>query len=148
MCLIHCVLDEKWPTEFARICDELSQLKESGEVRAVGVSAHDFGGLKVAAENPWVDVIFARINHKGGREYSCDASAPEVAKVLKTARANGKAVVGMKIFGAGKLVKPEEKDASLQYVLGNDLVDAMTVGMLSTAQVDDTLQRIARVPVA
>ena len=97
----------------------------------MGVSCHDFGALKVAAAHPWVDVIFARINHKGGREYSCDASAPEVAEVLKTARANGKAVVGMKIFGAGKLVTPEEKDASLSYVFGNDLVDAVTIGMLT-----------------
>jgi len=148
VCLIHCMLNDQWPTEYEHIRDELSQLKESGEVRAVGVSCHDFGALKVAAEHPWVDVIFARINDKGGREYSCDASAPEVAEVLKTARANGKAVVGMKIFGAGKLVEPEEKDASLKYVFGNDLVDAVTIGMLSTDQVDDTLQRMARVRVS
>jgi aryl-alcohol dehydrogenase-like predicted oxidoreductase len=145
VCLIHCVLNDQWPTEYERMRDELSELKDKGMIRAVGCSAHDFGGLKVAAEHPWVDVIFARINNKGGREYSCDASAPEVAKVLKTARANGKAVVGMKIFGAGKLVKPEEKDASLQYVFGNDLVDAITIGMLSTEQVDDTLKRMAAV---
>jgi predicted aldo/keto reductase-like oxidoreductase len=148
VCLIHCVIDDQWPTEHERVRDELSALKEKGVVRAVGVSAHDFGGLKVAAEHEWVDVIFARINHKGGREYSCDASAPEVAEVLKKARANGKAVVGMKIFGAGKLVKPEEKDASLQYVFGNDLVDAITVGMLKTGEVDDTLERMARVRAA
>ena len=48
----------------------------------------------------------------------------------------------MKIFGAGKLTKPEEKDASLKYVIGNNLVDAMTIGMLSTDQVDDSIQRI------
>jgi aryl-alcohol dehydrogenase-like predicted oxidoreductase len=145
ICLIHCVLDDQWPTEYESVRDELSGLKDRGLIGAVGVSAHDFGGLEVAAEHPWVDVIFARINHKGGPEYSCDASAPEVAAVLKKARANGKAVVGMKIFGEGKLVKPEEKDASLQYVLGNDLVDAITVGMLKTSEVDDTLQRMAAV---
>jgi predicted aldo/keto reductase-like oxidoreductase len=148
VCLMHCMLNDQWPTEYERIRDELSQLKESGEVRAVGVSCHDFGALKVAAAHPWVDVIFARINNKGGREYFCDASAPEVAAVLKTARANGKAVVGMKIFGAGKLVKPEEKDASLSYVFGNDLVDAVTIGMLKQSEVDDTLQRMAHVRVS
>jgi predicted aldo/keto reductase-like oxidoreductase len=147
VCLIHCVLNDQWPTEYERMRDELSEMKNKGVIGAVGCSAHDFGALKVAAEHPWVDVIFARINYKGGREYSCDASAPEVAQVLKTARANGKAVVGMKIFGAGKLVKPEEKDASLQYVLGNNLVDAITVGMLSDTQVDDTLKRMAAVRV-
>jgi hypothetical protein len=71
-----------------------------------------------------------------------DASVEEVTAVLKQARANGKVVLGMKIFGAGKLVEPEQKDASLTYVLQNDLVDAITVGMLSPEQVNDTIARM------
>ncbi len=145
VCLIHCMQDDRWPTEYARIRDDLSELKQKGVVRAVGVSCHDFGALQVAASHPWVDVIFARINHKGGKEYACDASADEVSRVLKTARANGKAVVGMKIFGAGKLVQPEEKDASLKFVFTNGLVDAITVGMLKPEEVDDTLKRMSRI---
>jgi aryl-alcohol dehydrogenase-like predicted oxidoreductase len=144
VCLIHCMTNDQWPTEYERIRDELSELKDKKVVRAVGVSCHDFGALKVAAEHPWVDVIFARINHKGGKEYSCDAPAEEVAAVLKTARAGGKAVVGMKIFGAGKLVKPEEKDASLKYVFSRGLVDAVTIGMLNPEEVDDTLKHMAQ----
>jgi predicted aldo/keto reductase-like oxidoreductase len=143
--LIHCMTDAGWADQYERIRDELSELKTKGTVKAVGVSCHDFGALKVAAEHPWVDLIFARINHKGGSEYSCDASADEVAAVLKSARKNGKAVVGMKIFGAGKLVKPEEKMASLRYVCDNQLVDAITVGMLNPGQVDDTFDCMARV---
>ena len=145
VCLIHCMLNDKWPTEFERIRDGLSELKQQGAVRAVGVSCHDFGALKVAAEHPWVDVIFARINHKGGEDYACDAGVQEVSEVLKKARKNGKAIVGMKIFGAGKLVKPEEKDASLAYVFRNDLVDAITIGMLKVEEVDDTLKRMRQV---
>lgn len=144
VCLIHCMTNDQWPTEYERIRDELSAMKDKQVIRAVGVSCHDLGALKVASEHAWVDVIFARINHKGGKEFSCDAPAEEVAAVLKTARANGKAVVGMKIFGAGKLIKPEEKDASLKYVLGNGLVDAITVGMLKPEEVDDTLKRMSR----
>jgi len=143
ICLIHCMMNAEWPTEYQRIREELSALKEKGAVRAVGVSCHDFGALTVAAENPWVDVILARINNMGGGRYSMDGSADAVSAVLQKARANGKAVVGMKIFGAGRLVKPEEKDASLKYVIGNDLVDAMTVGMLSKEQIDDTVKRVA-----
>ena len=134
VCLIHCMQNAKWPTQFERIRDELSDLKQKGAVRAVGVSCHDFGALKVAAEHPWVDVIFARVNYKCGKEYMCDGSVEEVSGVLKTARKNGKAVVGMKIFGAGKLVKPEEKDASLKFVFSNELVDAITIGMLKTVR--------------
>ena len=86
VCLIHCMTNDKWPTEYSRIRDELSELKDKKAIRAVGVSCHDFGALEVAAEHPWVDVIFARANHKGGEEYSCDASAEQVAAVLKSVR--------------------------------------------------------------
>jgi predicted aldo/keto reductase-like oxidoreductase len=145
VCLIHCVQNARWPKQFERIRDELADLKRKGAVRAVGVSCHDFAALKVAAEHPWVDVIFARVNHKCGKQYSCDASLSEVTAVLKAARKNGKAVVGMKIFGEGKLVKPEEKDASLHYVLTKGLVDAVTIGMLKPSEVDDTLKRMSKV---
>ena len=148
VCLIHLMTDAQWPTEFERVRDELSELKDKGDVGAVGVSCHDFGALEVASAHPWVDVIFARINYKGGSENRCDGTADEVAAVLKTARRNGKAVVGMKIFGGGSLVTPEERDASLQFVLGNDLVDATTIGMKSPTEVDDTLARMARVRAA
>lgn len=141
ICLIHCMTDTEWPNTFERVRDELSEMKSKGAVRAVGVSCHDFGAMKVAAAHPWVDVILARINNVG-REAEMDASSEEVATVLKQARANGKVVLGMKIFGAGKLVKPEQKDASLKYVLGNELVDAITVGMMKPEEVDDTIKRI------
>jgi len=144
VCLIHCVQDDRWLSEYARVRDELSELKDKGVLRAVGVSCHDHGALKLAASHPWVEVIFARINHRGGKEFSCDDTRDEVAKTLRLARANGKAVVGMKIFGAGKLTTPEDRDASLAYVLGERLVDAMTIGMTTTAQVDDSVRRIDR----
>lgn len=144
VCLIHCMLNERWPEELARVRDELSKLKEEGAVRAVGVSCHDHGALRRAAEHPWVDVILARINHRGGAQYECDDSAEAVAKTLLRARANGKAVVGMKIYGAGKLTKPEDREASLRYVLGQGLVDAMTIGTTAPGQVDDNLKAIAR----
>jgi aryl-alcohol dehydrogenase-like predicted oxidoreductase len=144
ICLIHCMTNSKWPDEFDRIRDELAEMKQKGAVRAVGVSCHDFGALKTAAKHPWVDVILARINNVG-KEASMDASVEEVTKVLKQARKNGKIVIGMKIFGAGKLVKPNQKDASLKYVFENKIVDAITIGMLNPEQVDDTIERMNKV---
>jgi 1-deoxyxylulose-5-phosphate synthase len=141
ICLIHCMTDAEWPQTYERVRDELSEMKDKKAVRAVGVSCHDLDALKVAAAHPWVDVVLARINNRG-KEAVMDASVEEVTPVLRQARANGKVVLGMKIFGAGKLVTPDAKDASLKYVLGNDLVDAITVGMLSTEQIDDTIERM------
>ncbi|MCU0917472.1 MAG: aldo/keto reductase [Planctomycetes bacterium] len=141
ICLIHCMTDSAWPTTYARIRDELSELKQKGVVRAVGVSCHDVSAIKAAAALPWTDVILARINNVG-KEAQMDASPEEVAPILKQARANGKVVLGMKIFGAGQLTGPEQKDASLKYVFQNGLVDAVTIGMLKPQEVDDTLQRM------
>jgi aryl-alcohol dehydrogenase-like predicted oxidoreductase len=50
----------------------------------------------------------------------------------------------MKIFGAGTLTRPEDRAASLRYVLGNDLVDAITIGTTAPGQVDENLQSIRR----
>jgi len=144
ICLIHCMTNTEWPKTYERIRDELDEMKQKGAVRAVGVSCHDLGALKVAATHPWTDVVLARINN-AGKSASMDASVEEVVPVLKQAKANGKVVLGMKIFGAGKLVSPSAKDASLRFVHENNLVDAMTIGMLSPREVDDTIRRMSKV---
>ncbi len=141
ICLIHCMTNDKWPDEYKRIRDELSELKDKGAVRAVGVSCHDLGALKVACTHPWTDVVLARINN-AGKEAAMDAPVEEVTPVLKQARASGKVILGMKVFGAGKLTQPEQKDASLKFVWGNGLVDAVTIGMLSPQEIDDTIERM------
>ncbi|MGH9340205.1 MAG: aldo/keto reductase [Acidobacteriota bacterium] len=143
ICLIHCVTDADWTSHRARMRDELSELKSKGVVRAIGCSCHDFDALQVAARDPWVDVIFARINNQAKVMDHKDPNA--VAAVLKEARANGKAVVGMKIFGAGQLIEPQQRDESLRYVWGNGLVDAMTIGFEKADQIDDTVGRLTRV---
>jgi aryl-alcohol dehydrogenase-like predicted oxidoreductase len=144
VCLIHCMQNDRWPEEFERVRDELSRLKEQGVVGAVGVSCHDHGALKRAAALPWVDVILARINHKGGSKYMCDDTVESVSATLRRARANGKTVIGMKIFGAGTLTDPDAREASLRYVLGQGLVDAMTIGTTAPAQFDGNLAAIGR----
>jgi aryl-alcohol dehydrogenase-like predicted oxidoreductase len=144
ICLIHCMTDGEWPKTFERIRDELSELKQKGAVRAVGVSCHDHEALKVAAAHPWVDVVLARINNVG-KGAQMDVPPEQVAPVLKQARTNGKVALGMKLFGAGALAKPEQKDASLKYVFQNQLVDAVTIGMMSPKEVDDTVRRMDNV---
>jgi 1-deoxyxylulose-5-phosphate synthase len=142
--LIHCVTEADWPTQQARMRDELSELKQKGIVRTVGCSCHSHAALRVAAEDPWVDVIFARIN-PGHKHMDEDASVEQVADTLRLARRNGKGVVGMKIYGAGDLKTPELRRASLEYALHEELVDAMTIGHENSEQLNDTLQNIQAV---
>ena len=146
VCLMHCLTDDGWQSHRRRMMDEMAELKEKMIIRNVGVSCHNLGALQKAAQDPWVDVIFSRIN-PGAKVM--DVRTPdrvnEVAETLKSARRNGKFVVGMKIYGAGQLVAQEQRDESLRFVWGNNLVDAMTIGFEKPAQVNDTIGHLTRV---
>ncbi len=140
--LLHCMVNGNWTVEYKSYMDALSEAKNKGIVKTVGVSCHSLDALRVAAANPWVDVILARINHSGAK---MDGKPEEVMNVLETAKANGKGIIGMKIFGCGELVKDEDREKSLNYVIKSGNVDCMTLGLESKAQVDDAVNRIARI---
>lgn len=150
--LVHCVTDPDWPRQQARMRDELSELQARGVVRAVGCSCHSLAALKVAAEDPWVELIFARIN-PGYKRMDPDGTVEQVAEALRRARANGKGVVGMKIYGSGQWQSAEQRRQSLELALRGSaqnsvhggLVDAVTIGHLSTGQIDDTIANMERV---
>ncbi len=139
VCLLHCLSNADWPDRYKRVLDELSELKEKGIVRAAGVSCHNHEALKTAVDLDWTDVVFARINHDGTK---MDGPVEEITPTLQKARANGKAIIGMKIYGEGTFTEPEQKDASIKYVVDNNLVDSMTIGMMNPAQIDENMGRI------
>lgn len=139
--LLHCMVNTDWPDEYKRYMDAFSEAKEKGIIKKIGLSCHDLGALKVAAENPWVDVMQARINNNGAR---MDGTPEDVMSVLKKAKKNGKGVIGMKIFGCGKLISDEQRQESLNYVMKSGNVDAMTIGFENTAQIDDAIDRIMK----
>jgi len=139
--LLHCMVNSEWPDEYKRYMDDYSEAKQKGIIRQIGLSCHDFGAMKIAAENPWADVLLARINYDGAK---MDGTPENVMQVLKEAKENGKGVIGMKIFGCGDLTKDEQRQKSLEFVIKSKNVDCMTIGMESIAQVDDTVERIMK----
>ena len=48
--LLHCMVNSEWPDEYKRYMDAYSEAKEKGIVKRIGLSCHDYGALKVAAE--------------------------------------------------------------------------------------------------
>jgi len=143
ICLIHCAQKHTWPSDLERMREEMNRLREAGKIRAVGVSCHSYQALKAAVDSPWTEVIFARINNRG---QSMDRPDPEpVARLLSEARKKGKAVVGMKIFGAGKLTGEKQRRESIRYVWENGLVDAMTIGFEQKSHVDDSIKMLGSV---
>jgi len=140
--LMHCMINGQWPTEYKGYMDAMSEAKQKGLIKAVGISCHSLDAMIEAASNPWVDVLFARINHNGAK---MDSTPEKVMRVLETARKNGKGVIGMKIFGCGELVKESEREQSLNYVIRSGNVHCMTLGMDSKEQVDDAVSRVMRI---
>jgi aryl-alcohol dehydrogenase-like predicted oxidoreductase len=141
--LLHCLMNPSWEEEMEPYMEALSGAKEKGQIRSVGVSCHDLGALKTAASCPWVDVILARINPKGAK---MDGPVDEVVTVLKQAKANGKALIGMKIYGEGTL--DNMKDECIRYAQNLGLLDTMTLGAESPEQMDESLRLIAKYPAA
>ena len=139
--LMHCLMTPKWEEEMAPYMEVLSAAKEKKQVRAVGVSCHNLNALKTASECPWVDVILARINHKGAK---MDGPVDQVVPVLKTAKANGKALIGMKIYGEGTLAN--NKEECMRYAQNLGLLDSMTLGAENREQMNESLGLLARFP--
>lgn len=141
--LLHCLMTPKWTEQLEPYMEALDEAKERGQVKAVGVSCHNLEALDVAASAPWVDVILARLNPDGAK---MDGSPEQVIPVLTKARKNGKAILGMKIYGEGTLV--DKKEECIKFAQENRLLDAMTVGAETPEQMDETLRLIAKYPQA
>jgi 1-deoxyxylulose-5-phosphate synthase len=141
--LLHCKTESDWPTTHAGAMDVLSKAKQDKIIRAHGVSCHTLGALKAAAATPWVEIDLARINPDGA---SMDADVPTVVSVLKQMKDSGKVIMGMKIFGAGKLVN--KVDDCLQYALQQDYMDCFTIGVENRDQLMDLKKRIPMASVA
>ncbi len=145
--LLHCLMEEKWEEQMGPYMDVLNDAKAKGQIKAVGCSCHNFKAMQTAAESPWVDVMLARINMQGDKKFKevqMDGAREDVEGVLRTARKNGKAIIGMKIFGEGKLA--DQRDACMKYAQGNGLLDAMTIGFHTPAQIDDVLRLMYKYP--
>ncbi len=134
--LIHCVTEGTWATDLREVMDVLEAAKQKKIIRAHGLSVHTLAALKSAAENPWADIVLARINHTGAK---MDAAPSEVVPVLKKMHGAGKAVTGIKILGEGTIA--DEREESLRYVLGLDCVDAITIGFESSEEIDDIVAK-------
>jgi len=136
--LMHCLTEGDWTERYKGVMDVLSEAKQKGIIRAHGCSCHSIEALRAAANSPWVEVDLARINPVGAY---MDADPATVIGVLKQMKASGKAVVGMKILGAGEL--RNRQDEAIKHALSLGILDAFTIGAESRAEQEDLIRRIA-----
>jgi len=135
--LLHCMIDGNWPNKKKGAMAVLSEAREKGIVKTHGVSCHTLEALKAAAATDWVQVDLARFNPAG---IAMDASPDVVRPVLQQMKANGKGIIGMKIFGAGRL--RDKTDESLQFALAQEFIDCFTIGAESRAELTQLIEKI------
>lgn len=135
--LLHAVTEPGWNTSMKGAMEALSEAKEAGIIRAHGISCHSLGALRTAAEEPWVDVDLARYNPGG---IAMDADVETVHKVLTRMKENGKAIIGMKVYGAGRLL--DKKDECLEFHTGAGFIDNFTLGIENYEQLKDIQKRL------
>lgn len=135
--LLHFVTQPDWPQRYAGAMEALSQAKEQGKVRAVGVSCHGLGALRAAAETAWAEVVLARINMAG---VNMDAPPSKMVPVIERLYTSGKAVYGMKVLGCGQLAGKAR--AAIQYVFQIGVVHAITIGTSRREQLFENIRLV------
>jgi len=137
--LLHCISNGDWVRRYAGAMEALSEAKEKGVVRAVGISCHSLAALQAAVDEPWVDVVLARINYSGRR---MDDIPARVVPVLEQLYKAGKGVYAMKVLGCGSLIHDPEK--AMRYVLGLGTVATMSIGMSSERELRRNAELVMR----
>jgi predicted aldo/keto reductase-like oxidoreductase len=147
--LIHCMIKDQWTDQWKRIMDVFDEAKDKKWIRAKGVSCHSLPALRAATASNWTEVHLVRVNpqasHIDGPEETWDKSGTDVAPVLaelKTMRAKGRGVIGMKIIGNGDFTKPEDREKSIRFAMSRPELDAVVIGFKSTAEIDEAIRRM------
>lgn len=111
--------------------DYLTEAKARGVIKAVGISTHTVAGVRAGATEPAVDIIHPLINRDGiGIR---DGSAADMVTAIRTAKEFQKGIYGMKVLAGGHLIN--DAAAAIDYINGLDCIDAVAIGMQSTAEI-------------
>jgi|TARA_B100000315_G_scaffold260749_1_gene324777 aryl-alcohol dehydrogenase-like predicted oxidoreductase len=132
---LHGMTSPKWNISARTQMDALAKLKEEGLIRAHGVTLHSIPAMQTASDEPWVDVVHARVNPFGKQT---DGDMEEVVPLLKKIHAAGKGIIGMKLIGEGSFDLAQRQQA-LKFVMELGCVDCMTVGFEKPQEVDEFL---------
>jgi hypothetical protein len=146
--LLHCVRTAGWAAEHERLRDALSEAKQRKIILAHGASCHGLLPLRSFPGQNWLDVALMRVNHDGTRMDNLkgdDAAPGDVAEPVRhiaEVHRQRTGVIGMKLIGEGRFTTPEQRDASIRFVMKLGTVDAVTIGFKSTGEIDEAIARI------
>ncbi len=150
--LVHCTITPNWDDERKRIMDAMQEAKDKKIIRAHGVSCHSLPALTRAAEIDWVDVNLVRFNPQGvlvdtpqSKSWNAESNAahvPPVVEQVKRMHDKGHGIIGMKIMGEGRFTTPEDREKSIRFAMQPGLLDCVTIGFKSPAEIDEAIKRM------
>jgi predicted aldo/keto reductase-like oxidoreductase len=149
--LIHCQINGSWDEQNKQMMDELEEAKQKSIIRSHGVSCHSIAATTKAASLDWVDVNLVRINPQGQNmdssatevfAQSSESDVPGVVEQLKIMRKNGHGIIGMKLIAEGAFTDIEQRKKSLTWVMQQDIVDAVVLGLKSKEEIDEAIMHI------
>ncbi|NLZ39192.1 MAG: 4Fe-4S binding protein [Firmicutes bacterium] len=110
----------------------LLEAKADGLVRAVGFSTHTIAAVRAALSMPEIDVVHPLINKRGiGIQ---DGTAAEMLAAIQQLHRQGVGIFAMKPLGGGHMI-PESNEA-FRFVLEQQCLDAIAVGMASVEEIE------------
>ena len=148
--LIHCATIEDWDVRLRPMMDAFQQAKAQGRIWTHGISCHGLPALRTATRTDWVDVQLARVNPQGRHVDGADGSWDEPgmpAEAMQEIRAmhdGGRGIIGMKMIGGGHFHDAADRERAMRYAMQCGFVDAVVVGFASSAEIDETIDRMNR----
>jgi hypothetical protein len=148
--LLHCVRVPNWAEETKALRDGFGEAKQKKIILAHGASCHGLLPLRNFTPNTnWLDVALLRVNPVGTKmdtlkQVDTDdlGDVNEVVTHIRSIRATGTGVIGMKIIGEGQFKTAEQRDASIRFVMKLGTVDAITIGYKSPGEIDEAIDRV------
>jgi predicted aldo/keto reductase-like oxidoreductase len=152
--LIHSQTTAGWTgiDSWKRVMDGFNQAKDKKLIRAKGSSCHNLPALTDAVKSDFHDVHLVRVNPQGkyvdgpngGNGYTAADTFPvdPVMAEIKTIKAKGRGVIGMKILGNGLFTAAEDRDKSIRFAMSCKDIDAVVMGLKTTDEIDEAIDRI------
>ena len=120
------------------------EMKAQGRIKAFGISTHYIEGVNAALKYPEIEIVHPITNINGlGIQ---DGSREQMEQAIRTFKARGGGVFGMKPLGGGNLLS--SIDQCFDYIMTQDYIDSIAFGMQSRAEIDYNVRRICGQPIS
>jgi 1-deoxyxylulose-5-phosphate synthase len=150
--LLHCLRPPTWQKDYMPLQDAMSEAKDKKIILSHGASIHGLPALRTIPGNEWLDIAMIRMNHTGvhmdtelTRDTADIGNVDEVVTHTKAVHSQGMGVISMKLVGEGSYTDFADRDRAMKFAMNLGCVDCVTLGFRNTAEIDEAIDRMARV---